>query len=448
MSLLLEPGDRLVDKYVVEGLLGEGGMGRVYAARDEQLHRRVAIKVLHESYATDAKGRELALREARAVAGLRSEHVARVLDAGVAEGDQPFIVMDYLQGENLRARIAAGPLPMADAVGFIVQACEAIAEAHAAGIAHRDLKPDNLFVTKGVDGLPQIKVLDFGIARGTANDSDYSSGERVFRYIGSPPYLAPERLREPGAIDKRSDLWALGVVLYEALAGQRPFDDEDVAELATAILERKAQPLRSLRPEIPAALERIVDECLHKDPQSRIQSAGRLAERLLTFAAPWALPAGYRTMHMESHSNTERAVVVAERVAALSGVGTSGESASSATRAIVPRRLIVIRRNRSLALGAAAGAVVVAVLVAVIFLFVGRHGETGSVAPQQSATVTAPEIQPQPIRADAAPVEPMNPSATTQIETPSKPVKAPVRSGPRATAVRPVVRVDPLEGRK
>ncbi len=448
MSLSLNPGDRLAGKYVVERLLGEGGMGSVYAAHDEQLHRHVAIKVLNEDYSKDAEGRELALREARAVARLRSEHVARVLDAGVADGDQPFIVMEHLQGADLRERLAAGPVPVADAVGFIVQACEAIAEAHAAGITHRDLKPDNLFVTEGVDGLPQVKVLDFGIAKRLSNDADLTgSGGGASRYIGSPPYIAPERLRDPRQIDKRSDIWALGVVLYESLAGSRPFHGDAVPDLVIAILEREPAPLRSLRPEVSESLARVVHDCLHKDPESRIQSAGRLAEALLPFAAPWALPAGYRTMHLDSLANTERAVAVAERVAALTGAGPpGGERVSSATRAIVPRRVLVSRRNRWLAVGALAGAV----LVALIFLLAGRG--TDSRLPTRPGTPVispaAKPVEPMPAsHAEAAPANPMNTADRT--ERPYRPAKPHVRPGAaRAAAPAPVLPVDPLEGRK
>jgi serine/threonine-protein kinase len=438
MTLSFNPGDRLIGKYVIERLLGQGGMSTVYAAHDEQLHRHVAIKVLRESYASDPEGRKLALREARAVARLRSEHVARVLDAGVAAGDQPFIVMEYLRGEDLRERIAAGPLSVADAVGFIVQACEAITEAHVAGIAHRDLKPDNLFVTDGVDGLPQIKVLDFGIAGRASSDTDFTSTDGAFRYVGSPPYLAPERLRQARDVDKRSDIWALGVVLYEALAGRRPFEGNAVPDLVVAILDEDPPLLRGLRPEVPEPLERIVHECLNKDPAERIQSVGRLAERLLAFAPAWALPAGYRTIHMEGHANSEPAMVVAERVAALTAVSPA-ERISSATRAIVPRHLFVSRRNRWLAMGAAGGAV----LVVVFSLLVGRNSETHSVATQPSATVAVPA------HADAAPAESMNPPATTRIETSTRPVKAPARSGAaRTTTSRRALPVDPLEGRR
>lgn len=212
-------GELLAGKYRVERLIGEGGMGVVLAARHEGLNTNVAIKLLREQALghSDIVGRFM--REARAAVSLRSEHVARVFDVGTLEDGRPYIVMERLEGKDLGDVIEQDPpLAVSVAVDYVMQACEAIAEAHAAGIIHRDLKPKNLFLTHAVHGRPLVKVLDFGISKVDPSKSPNEMAlTRTTEVIGSPSYMSPEQLRSARNVDARTDIWALGVILYELL---------------------------------------------------------------------------------------------------------------------------------------------------------------------------------------------------------------------------------------
>jgi serine/threonine-protein kinase len=218
----------LIDgKYRVDSVLGSGGMGVVFLARHEQLRERVAIKVLKPDRGGRPQLVERLFREARAAASLRSQHVVRVLDVGTIKPDaQPFIVMEYLQGEDLAAcLVRRGPLPIRDAVDYLLEACEAVAEAHALGIVHRDLKPANLFLERRASGAVSVKVLDFGVARFLAQHLEAAEPDAALTsthsFVGSPAYVSPEQLTSPELVDTRADVWALGVILYECSLSRR-----------------------------------------------------------------------------------------------------------------------------------------------------------------------------------------------------------------------------------
>ncbi|HEY3594242.1 MAG TPA: serine/threonine-protein kinase, partial [Polyangiaceae bacterium] len=226
-------GTIIEGKYEVERLLGVGGMGVVVAARHVQLGQRVAIKFMRGIAAEDANAVGRFLREARSAVSLSSEHVAKVVDVGTLPDGAPFIVMEYLSGVDLGELVRQyGPMSVPDAVNAILQVCEAIAEAHSLGIIHRDLKPANLFVTRRVDGSPLVKVLDFGISK--RSDFDAALGRSTLTpsgyLMGSPAYMSPEQVRNPKAVDARTDVWALGVILYEVITGTAPFAGETVGE--------------------------------------------------------------------------------------------------------------------------------------------------------------------------------------------------------------------------
>jgi serine/threonine-protein kinase len=287
------PGAMIDGKFRVERVLGMGGMGLVVEATHLALQRRVALKFLRPNR-SDAEAIERILREARAAARLRSVHVARVLDVARAVAPSPgaglpYIVMEHLAGRVLAAIVRGnGPLPIADAAGFVLQACEAIAEAHAHGIVHRDLKPENLFLTTRVDGRPLIKVLDFGISKLTPLDG--AAGEalaltRTADLIGSPSYMSPEQLRHARNVDARTDQWSLGVILFELLTGKLPFPASTIMELCSRVLESEPPPIASLRADVPPALAAAIARCLQKDPASRFASVADLAAVLEPFAA-------------------------------------------------------------------------------------------------------------------------------------------------------------------
>jgi eukaryotic-like serine/threonine-protein kinase len=279
-------GELLAGKYRVERVIGEGGMGVVLAARHEALNTNVAIKLLRSSALehTDIVGRFI--REARAAVSLRSEHVARVFDVGNLEDGRPYIVMERLEGKDLGDVIDEGPqLSIPEAVDYVMQACEAIAEAHAAGIVHRDLKPKNLFLTKAVHGRPLVKVLDFGISKiETQGGSREMQLTRTAEIIGSPSYMSPEQLRSSRNVDARTDIWALGVILYELLTKRVPFYAETVTELVLVVVTEQEPPVRALRPDCPEGLEAIVTRCLQKQPEHRFQSVVDLVQALEPYA--------------------------------------------------------------------------------------------------------------------------------------------------------------------
>jgi serine/threonine-protein kinase len=277
----LEPfkiGDVIAGKYEIARVLGRGGMGVVVAARHRELDEEVALKFLHPSLADRPESYARFTREARTATRIKSEHVARVFDVGTEAG-VPFIVMECLTGEDLtRVLQRRGPLPPAEAVDLLLQACEALAEAHKLGIVHRDLKPANLFVTTRPDGTPCIKVLDFGIARSTSlEDVSVTASAAV---VGTPLYMSPEQLASSRTADARCDVWALGVILYELVTGQRPFSGESFATIAAAILGGSFPPPSELRPAVPAPLEQAIAETLARDPESRPSSVAAFAARI------------------------------------------------------------------------------------------------------------------------------------------------------------------------
>jgi eukaryotic-like serine/threonine-protein kinase len=285
---LVRPGDVLAGKYRVERVLGQGGMGVVVAARHLELDEMVALKILLPTAMRDRDAVSRFVREARAAAKIKSEYVARVTDVARLDTGVPYMVMEYLDGQDLAALSANGPLPVPQAASFVLQACEALAEAHRLGIIHRDLKPANLFCVRRPNGQLCIKVLDFGISKLTVGDPTGVDGEmtRSNALLGTPFYMSPEQMRSSRRVDARSDIWSLGVILYKLLTGRQPFTAESFADLAIRIATESPEPLRSLRPEIPPGLERIVAKCLQKDADQRFCDVKALASELLEFAGP------------------------------------------------------------------------------------------------------------------------------------------------------------------
>jgi serine/threonine-protein kinase len=266
-----KPGVVVVEKYRVERVLGEGGMGVVVAATHLGLDQRVAIKFLHPEAMRHKEAVERFQREAKVAAKVNSEYVARVHDVGTLEGGEPFIVMEYLEGGDLRELIRRGePLPLGDVCEIALQACEALAEVHAAGIVHRDLKPSNLFVTRRADGSPCVKLLDFGISKFSFHgDSADPALTATATVMGSPSYMSPEQLKSSKEVDASTDVWSLGVVLYEAITGRPAFRAETVPQVCAMIASDDPPLPSSVRPDIPMQLERAILDCLQKKPERR-----------------------------------------------------------------------------------------------------------------------------------------------------------------------------------
>jgi serine/threonine-protein kinase len=282
-------GDVLAGKYVVERVLGAGGMGVVVAAKHVELGERVALKFLLPAAASRGDMAARFQREARAAVRIKSEHVARISDVGRLPNGAPYMVMEYLAGRDLAAELAArGALPIALAVEWVLQACEAIAEAHALGIVHRDLKPANLFLTKRADGSDLVKVLDFGIPKAAADEAGAPSLTATHGIMGSPLYMSPEQIRSSKNVDARADVWSLGVILQELVTGKPPFHADAMTALLAAILTDAPAPLRLVLPSAPVELERAVSRCLEKDVALRMPSVAAFADALSPFASPSA----------------------------------------------------------------------------------------------------------------------------------------------------------------
>jgi serine/threonine-protein kinase len=283
----LAEGEVLDGKYRVERVLGAGGMGVVVSATHMRLAQRVAIKFLLPHAVEDEHTVARFAREARALARLDSEHIARVIDVGELASGVPYMVLEHLVGHTLADLLhARGALPIDEAVSYVLEACDAMAEAHAAGIVHRDLKPENLFLAARSDGTTVIKVIDFGISKMTdpldlvPRSSTLTGAASI---VGSPLYMSPEQLCAARDADPRSDIWSLGVTLFELLTAQGPFAWRSVPELCAAVLKEPARPLRELLPDAPAPLEAVLLRCLEKEPSKRPVDMNELAAELACF---------------------------------------------------------------------------------------------------------------------------------------------------------------------
>jgi eukaryotic-like serine/threonine-protein kinase len=276
------PGDVIAGKYRVERVLGRGGMGVVVAARHLRLRERVAIKfLLHGDRLYDDLVARF-VREGRAAMRIRSEHVVRVHDIGTLETGEPFLVMEYLEGSDLGAIVEReGPLPIDAALEYVLQAIEALAEAHARGIVHRDLKPSNLFLSHRADGSPIVKVLDFGIAKSTRSGADTASASNAV--VGTPAFMAPEQMRTGAVIDGRTDVFSIGATLHALLTGAPPFPPGSMVEVHERIRQGPA-PVSASRPEVPPALDAVVLRCMKPDAQDRFADVAELAEALAELA--------------------------------------------------------------------------------------------------------------------------------------------------------------------
>ncbi|HEY0709893.1 MAG TPA: protein kinase [Polyangia bacterium] len=280
-------GVRLEERYQIEAPLGQGSMGFVFAAQDLQHKRPVAIKFLRSSAHREEEAIERFAREARAVMGLGSEHVARVYDVGNTEDGVPYIVMERLQGEELGRAIARlGRLPGRETARLLLQICEVLAEAHDAGIVHRDLKPANLFLVGDGTRPPRLKLLDFGVAKlapARAGQGGFDA-TGAFTLLGSPSYMSPEQVLSEPSIDGRADIWSLGVVMFEMLTRRLPFEGDSLNAVCHGVLSAPTPQLHAFAPELPSSFQHVIERCLRKRREERYASAWELARDLAALA--------------------------------------------------------------------------------------------------------------------------------------------------------------------
>ena len=490
-------GEIVAGKYRVDRILGVGGVGFVVAARHTELGGDFALKFLKERFLKDKAIVERFTREARAACRIKSEYVARVYDVG-AHGNAPFMVMEHLTGRDLAAVLEQrGAFPIAEAVEYAVQACAALASAHANGIVHRDIKPENLFLIDE-EGLPTVKLLDFGISKvalvpDRSTDDWGSEGEPITGTLtcGTPFYMSPEQIRSTANVDARTDVWSLGMVLYELLAGTTAFRGDNVTDVCKAILDDEPRWLTDVRPEVPLGLAEVVARCLQKDVSLRFRDVGELAVALLPYAPPRALAiaegsagirraaiqalgsgpssdgrlsggylvAGFETGPTRTGPPSGRvslatptpALPIAPRVA------TRGPATTQSS----PRPLVKLsRRGMNIALGASGGAILLGSILA--WTITPTRGAPGADAvgsayaplPAAPAAVTAPPIPPssRPIFVDDLPqappqerapaaVLPANasgsfhgPAARARATTTTRALPSPPASGPSKTA--------------
>ena len=278
-------GELIAGRYRIDALIGEGSMGAVYAANDQ--HRSmgtdVAIKILHPRHLREAEVLSRFVREARVASKLQSDSAVRVFDVGM-HGETPYFVMERLSGVDLQRHLASvGKLSVARAADYLLQACDAIAEAHTHGIVHRDLKLANLFLARGDDGRDRIKVIDFGVSKLLRPLDGDGAATATTVVVGTPAFMAPEQMRSSD-VDHRVDIWALGVTLYWLVTGQRPFDGDSIVKIYESIL-RGPEPVCSLAPDAPAALDELINQTLVWDPAERLDSVATFAEALVPLSS-------------------------------------------------------------------------------------------------------------------------------------------------------------------
>jgi len=277
-------GGVVAGKYRVDRVIGFGGMGIVCAATHVELGNAVAIKFIRPERTSDDRTVARFLTEARAAAQLHSQFACRVMDCGRLPGGSPYIVMEYLVGQDLRSLVSTrGLLTVEEAVALGLQVCEALAEAHSKHIVHRDVKPENLFIAEGPGGAHLLKVLDFGISKQLSPLAQQRALTDSTDSMGSPSHMSPEQMIDPGGVDSRTDIWSLGVVLYEILTGQLPFPGESGPQLCANVMTTQPIAPQAHHAEIPEGLARAILRCLEKDRERRFRDVGELSLALKPF---------------------------------------------------------------------------------------------------------------------------------------------------------------------
>jgi serine/threonine-protein kinase len=447
----IDPGDLpvavgqvIAGRYAISRVLGVGGMGVVLGGKHLELGEKVAIKFLHKEHSGHA---ERFFREARAAARIRSEHVVRIYDVGRLPGGEPFIVMEHLDGEDLAERLRRdGPMDPRAVADVLLDVCEALAEAHAVGIVHRDLKPANMFLARAPGGDDIVKLLDFGVAK----VPEGGAITKTATILGSPVYMSPEQLMAAKDVDARSDIWSLGVILYELLTGSLPFEGDSIVHLALILRQTPTPRARDAAKDVPEELDAVIAKCLEKERADRFANVAEFAEALAPFVTAGraeGIPRIRRILAEGRQKNEALAstmppaseeplspTVTVPKIEPLGVAATLSAVATSASGIIAAPAAEKRSRSRALALGAA--------MVACVFLGVfGRtmlhpQAETKRSDDPRSSTVAAASPEPPPAVSTIAPAPAPPPSAVpTPAETaPPAPAPRVVKKEPRPVA--------------
>jgi eukaryotic-like serine/threonine-protein kinase len=431
-SPLVAPGAIVAGKYRLEALIGEGGMGSVWSAMHTGLGQPVAIKFVSKEFVSSAEALRRFDAEAKAAAQLRSRHVVQVFDNGTLEDGTPYIAMELLRGENLHARVhRSGPVPLAEATDILLQSCKALGRAHAAGIIHRDIKPDNIFLAQSNDDeAALVKILDFGIAKFTLGPNDQSA-TRTGSVLGTPLYMSPEQARGLKTIDHRTDLYSLGLVAYTVLTGNLAFSSESFGDLLLQICTAPLPSLCANAPWLPPAMEGWFQRACARDPQDRYGSAQEFADALRAACGAPGFAAGLPVSLVQGGPP----VAVGNPAHAVSSPTASGMSRSGDLSAAVS-----IPKNKGALVAAALLLLLLGGGVAVLLILVKREG---AVEPAASVTAASAPMAPSAIPA-SAPVDPSAVSASVSVdaeagekiapaavEEPRRPDALPAHSPPR-----------------
>jgi serine/threonine-protein kinase len=463
-------GTTIDAKYRVDAIIGKGAMGVVLAATHIHLKERVALKFL--SMRAHAHGKDFHSRfqrEAQVSAKLRNEHITRVIDVGTWREKIPFMVMDLLEGDDLRRTLKQAPegrLPAPIALDYIVQVCEGLAEAHSHGIVHRDLKPSNLFVTRKHDGSDLIKILDFGISKWSAQEEHIEELTQTGVVLGSPKYMAPEQLFGSSTVDSRADVWSIGAIFYEMLAGRPPYDYPTLTRICAELAADRPPPsLKAIVPGLPDGLEAVVFRCFARDREHRIANVAELAGDLLDAVdAPFADefrqkiaasldPRGMGASLSTSSGSMPKGAGNYGRLS-VSGSSRPGAVSSAAIRAAaegVPPSLATAGGVEALAgtprkeqkrKGAIAILIAIALLLGatrLFFAFSATHGPDASKGgATAAATIPSPPVPPAPAAVTATAAVNSATSSAGMLEPAPAPLAA---TAPSAAAASPPAKV-------